>query len=105
MTIERFENVWDAIADSPAEAEHLKLRSELMARLSKHIEKMGWTQKEAAKFFAVTQPRISDLQRGRISVFSIDMLVKMLASAGLQVRMEVISPKRISRSSRSKAVA
>jgi predicted XRE-type DNA-binding protein len=89
MTSERFESVWDAIEDSPAEAENMKLRSALMVALRDHIAETGMTQKEAAKRFGVTQPRISDLMRGRIDLFAIDRLVKMLAMAGLRVEVHV----------------
>ena len=83
-----YENVWDAIEDDPGEREKLKLLSELMSILEDHIRARGWTQKEAAKQLGVTQPRISDLMRGKISVFSIDAVVAMLGAAGvgLEVR-------------------
>lgn len=80
-----FDSVWDAIEDTPAEAENMKIRSQLMMALQAHIEKSGMTQAEAAKMFGVTQPRVSDLMRGKISVFSIDMLVTMLASADMHI--------------------
>lgn len=86
-------NVFRDLGFSRAEAEHLRLRSELMARLSQLIAKRGLTQAAAAKLFGVTQPRISDLVRGMIGLFSIDTLVEMLAHAGL--RVEVRLKKRV----------
>lgn len=86
---ERFENVWDALEDTPAAAENMKLRSSLMIALQDHIAQTGMSQSQAAKVFGVTQPRISDLMRGRIDLFAIDSLVNMLATAGLQVEMNV----------------
>ena len=83
--IQSFDNVWDAIEDTPQQAENMKIRSRLMMVLTAHIEKNKMTQAQAATFFGVTQPRISDLVRGKISVFSIDMLVNMLASADLHI--------------------
>ncbi|MBF7994681.1 helix-turn-helix domain-containing protein [Rahnella laticis] len=83
--IEEFDSVWDAIEDTPERAENMKVRSKLMRVLTAHIENNTMTQAQAAKFFGVTQPRISDLVRGKISVFSIDMLVNMLASAELRI--------------------
>lgn len=83
--IQSFDNVWDAIEDTPQQAENMKIRSRLMMVLTAHIEKNKMTQAQAAQFFGVTQPRISDLMRGKISVFSIDMLVNMLASAELHI--------------------
>jgi predicted XRE-type DNA-binding protein len=86
---ETFESVWDAIEDSPAEAENMKLRSALMTELCDFIKAQGMTQKQAAKKFGVTQPRISDLVRGKIDLFAIDTLVGMAATAGLKVEMHI----------------
>ena len=85
MKEETFDNVWDAIEDDPAVAENLKLRSLLMIELERHIKREKWTQAKAAKLLGVTQPRISDLMRGKIGMFSIDTLVTMLAVAGIGV--------------------
>jgi predicted XRE-type DNA-binding protein len=86
---QRFANVWDAIADSPEEAANLSLRSELMDEIETIIKQSGWTQKEAAKRCGVTQPRINDLLRGRISRFSIDALVNIAAALGRKVRVSL----------------
>jgi predicted XRE-type DNA-binding protein len=85
----RFSNVWDAIEDTPAEVENMKLRSRLMMILKDHIKAQGWTQAEAAKRLKVTQPRISDLMRGKIDLFGLDSLVTMLRAAGLQLEFRV----------------
>lgn len=85
----RFESVWDAIEDTPAQAENMKLRSSLMLALKEQIGTEGLTQEQAAKKFGVTQPRISDLVRGRIEFFGIDTLVNMLACAGLHVELHI----------------
>lgn len=86
---QRFASVWDAIEDTPSEAAHMKARSELMTAIAEQIRKSELTQAEAAKLFGVTQPRVSDLVRGKIDLFSIDMLVQMLASAGMRVEMKL----------------
>ena len=67
------------------EAEHLRIRSTLMIEVRKLIEDRSLTQADAAKLFGVTQPRISNLVRGRIDLFSIDTLIDMLARAGVHV--------------------
>ncbi len=82
-------NVFRDIGFDAQEAENLRLRSELMIQVRKLIERRDLTQAAAAKLFGVTQPRVSDLVRGRIDLFSIDMLVNMLARAGVQVRLVV----------------
>ena len=80
-------NVFRDLGFDAQEAENLRLRSELMIHIRKLIGRRELTQAAAAKLFGVTQPRVSDLVRGRIDLFSIDMLVKMLAQAGVQVRL------------------
>jgi predicted XRE-type DNA-binding protein len=86
---ERFANVWDAIADTPEEAANLRVRSELMDQITAVIEKNRWTQLEAAAHAGVTQPRINDLLRGRISRFSLDALVNIASSLGKRVHVEL----------------
>lgn len=86
---ERFENVWDALEDTPAAAENMKLRSSLMIALQDHIAQTGMSQSQAAKVFGVTQPRISDLMRGKIDLFAIDSLVNMLTAAGLRIELRI----------------
>ena len=82
-------NVFRDLGFPAEEAEHLRLRSLLMIEVRKLIERRGLTQKEAALLFGVTQPRISDLVRGKIELFSIDTLVDMLALAGARVELVV----------------
>ena len=89
MTTERHASVWDALEESPEAAENLKIRAALMRELSAFIERSGLTQAQAARRFGVTQPRISDLTRGKIDLFSIDMLVNMLIAAGLHLDLRV----------------
>lgn len=87
MANERFANIWDAIESDPAEAERMKMISGLMVMLTQHIKAQGWTQKEAAERLGVTQPRISDLMRGKIGLFSINSLVGLLAAAGVKLEI------------------
>ena len=67
----------------------MKVRSALMIALKERIEAEGLSQANAAKLFGVTQPRISDLLRGKITLFSIDTLINMLATAGLHVELQI----------------
>jgi len=89
MSSEQFDSVWDAIEDTPQESENMRLRSRLMMALAERIKTEAWTQKQAAVRLGVTQPRISDLVRGKIDLFSLDSLVNMVAAAGLHVEMSV----------------
>jgi predicted XRE-type DNA-binding protein len=84
-------NVFEDLGFSTDEAEHLRIRAQLMVDIRKLIQTRGLTQKQAAELFGVTQPRISDLVRGRIELFSIDKLVSMLSRAGAQVHLRVAS--------------
>lgn len=90
MTNKRFSSVWDAIEDTPAQAENMKLRSDLMIALKDYIAREGLSQARAARVFGVTQPRVSDLVRGRIDLFGLDSLVNMAAAAGLHIEMRVL---------------
>lgn len=90
MSTETFASVWDAIEDTPAEAENMKLRSGLMQALKTHLARTGLSQAQAAKLLGVTQPRVSDLMRGKINLFGLDALVNMAAAAGLHVEMRVL---------------
>jgi predicted XRE-type DNA-binding protein len=77
------DSVFYDIADTPDEAANLTARGLLMVAIEQRIKEEGWTQAEAAARLHVTQPRISDLMNGKISKFSLDALVNMLAPVGL----------------------
>ncbi|WP_321858402.1 helix-turn-helix domain-containing protein [Burkholderia cenocepacia] len=89
MTNERHASVWDALESEPAEAANMKLRSELMIALKQRIARLELSQAEAAKQLGVTQPRVSDLLRGKINLFGLDALVNMAAAVGLRVDLQV----------------
>ncbi len=82
-------NVFRDLGFSPKEAESLRLRAELMVELGRLIKERKLTQSAAARLFGVTQPRVSDLMRGKIDLFSIDTLVSMLARAGMRVEIRL----------------
>ncbi len=89
MNKQRFASVWDAIEDTPEEAENMKLRSVLLTALKKHLARTDMSQAQAAKLLGVTQPRVSDLMRGKIELFGLDALVNMATAAGLHIEMRV----------------
>jgi predicted XRE-type DNA-binding protein len=80
-------NVFSDLGFSPDEAEHLKVRSELMVSLQKVINARRLKQAEVAELLGVTQPRVSALMRGRIDLFSIDTLITMLARLGVRATL------------------
>ena len=90
---ERFASVWDAIEDTPQEAASMRARSKLMIDIAELIRLKGLTQAEAAELFGVTQPRISDLIRGKINLFSVDTLINMAATAGMMPTVTLTMPK------------
>lgn len=89
--IESYTSVWDAIADTPEQAANLRARAELMQKIAAIVKENGWTQVEAADRCGVTQPRINDLLRGRVSRFSLDALVNIATAIGRQVHIEIES--------------
>lgn len=88
-------NVFRDLGFSAEEATNLKIRSDLMIRLSKVIEARGLTQTQAARLFGVSQPRVSDLVRGKIDRFSIDTLIAMLGHAGLAVHVVIGRARKV----------
>jgi predicted XRE-type DNA-binding protein len=87
--IKTYDSVWDAIADTPIEAANMRAKAELMRHIVSFIKKQKWTQSNAAAQCGVTQPRINDLLRGRISNFSLDALVNIATSLGLRIHIDV----------------
>lgn len=86
-------NVFRDLGFSPEEAQHLLIRADLLIQLQKTIASRGLTQVKAAKILRVTQPRVSDVLRGRIDLFSTDSLIDMLGHLGVEVRL-VLKPAR-----------
>lgn len=87
--IETYASVWDAIADTPEQAANLRARAELMQQIAAIVKESGWTQAEAATRCGVTQPRMNDLLRGRVSRFSLDALVNIATAIGRRVHVEL----------------
>ncbi len=87
-------NVFRDLGFSADEAEHLLIRADLLIQLQKAIAARGLTQAKAAKILRVTQPRVSDVLRGRLDLFSTDSLIDMLARLGVHVRFVLRSSRR-----------
>jgi predicted XRE-type DNA-binding protein len=95
MKSQKFASIWDAIEDTPQAAASMKARSAVLMELAKVIQERGMTQAAAAELFGVTQPRISDLMRGKINLFSLDMLMNMAATAGMSPVVKLSKPKAL----------
>jgi predicted XRE-type DNA-binding protein len=89
MEVQVFESVWDALEETPAKAANLRLRADLMIALRAKVAEWDTTQVAAAQRLRITQPRLSDLLRGRIDRFSLDTLVNLAAQAGLVIRLDI----------------
>lgn len=87
-------NVFADLGFPAEEAEHLRIRADLMIALSRVIQDRGLTQVKAAELFGVSQPRVSDLVRGKVDRFSIDTLIEMLGHAGVRVKFTA-KPARV----------
>ncbi len=86
-------NVFRDVGFGPDEAQHLLVRSELMLKVEKLLKEKRLTQAAAARIMGVTQPRVSDLLRGKMGLFSTDSLIDMLAKRGVTVRVAFASSK------------
>ncbi|WP_322051059.1 helix-turn-helix domain-containing protein [Paraburkholderia bannensis] len=89
MKTQTFDNVWDALEDTPEVAQNMTLRYDLMIALEEHIKRNKLTQAQAAALFGVTQPRVSDLVRGKIELFSLDVLINMAVAAGMKIELRI----------------
>jgi predicted XRE-type DNA-binding protein len=87
-------NVFRDVGFPDDEAEHLRVRADLLIQIQQALKVRGLTQAEAPKIFGVTQPRVSDLVRGRIDLFSVDSLIDILARLRVRVELVVTSPKK-----------
>lgn len=85
----KFSSVWDALEDDPVRVRNLKLRSELMIRITSEISALKLTQTQAAELLHLTQPRVSALLRGKIEEFRLDSLVDIAHRLGLSVELLV----------------
>lgn len=84
-----FDNVWDALEDTAAEAANMTLRSDLLIAIQQEVRAWGVTQAQAAARLDITQPRLNDLLKGKIANFSLDALIKLANAAGLTVKLEI----------------
>ena len=89
MERQSFDNVWDALADTPAEAASMTMRSDLLIAVDQRVRAWNITQAEAARRLGITQPRLNDLLRGKIANFSLDTLINLATQAGLSVRIDI----------------
>jgi len=85
MNVNRYEDAFDALIDDETVTQNLKIRSDLMIQIEKELVARNLTQKAAAELLEISQPRVSDLVKGKIDKFSIDMLVNILSTFGKDI--------------------
>jgi predicted XRE-type DNA-binding protein len=90
-----YDNIFDAMADTSAEAADLQFRADLMLTLRKLLEEKKLRQAEIAKALDVSQPRVSELMRGKIDLFSADKLIGFLARLDVRLRPSVDARGRV----------
>ena len=83
-----YASVWDALADTPEQAANLRARAELMQQIAAIVKESKWTQVEAAAQGGITQPRMNELLRGKVSRFSLDALVNVATAIGRRVHLD-----------------
>jgi predicted XRE-type DNA-binding protein len=91
MEVQIFDDVFDALAETPAEAANMKARAELLSLLVDRVESWGLPQEAAAARLGITRPRLNDLMRGKLGKFSLDALVNLATAAGLVLEIRVAS--------------
>jgi predicted XRE-type DNA-binding protein len=91
MTIEVqiFDDVFDAIADTPAEAANMKARADLLSAIKAQVQSWNLTQANAAAQLGITRPRLNDLLQGKLGKFSLDALVNLTTAAGLTLEIHL----------------
>ena len=89
MDSQTFENVFDALADTPAQAVNMKVRAELLSALRARVASWELSQEAAALRLGVTRPRLNDLMRGKLGKFSLDALVNLTTAAGLSLQIRI----------------
>ena len=87
--MKRYSNVWDAIENTPQEASAMRARAGLMIALQERLKALKLGQAKSAALLGVTQPRVSDLMRGRIDLFSVESLIDMLSRSGIKVEVKL----------------
>jgi len=89
MKIDTFENVFDALSETPAEAANMKARSELLSAVKGRVRSWDVSQEAAAARLGITRPRLNDLLRGKMAKFSLDALVNLAVASGLSLEIRI----------------
>ncbi|UTW01188.1 XRE family transcriptional regulator [Marinomonas rhizomae] len=82
----QYTNIFDAITDDPAESADLEFRADMMLVLKNYFQSKNWTQSDIMAKLEISQPRVSELSRGKVDKFSSDKLIGFLAKIGYTIK-------------------
>jgi predicted XRE-type DNA-binding protein len=94
MEQDSFANVWEALSETPEEAQSMTARSDLMTAIRNRVKRWNVTQAVAANRLDITQPRLNDLLQGKIAKFNLEALMTIASRAELVVEVTVREGKR-----------
>lgn len=93
MTMETFDGVFDALADTPAESANMTARADVLLAIRERVKVWTITQEDAAARLGLTRPRLDDLMRGKLDKVSLDALVNIATAAGFKLHIEIEDAK------------
>ena len=88
-TVKSGDTAFSVFGFDAEQSENLRLRTELMIEIEAILKARKMTQVEAAALFGVSQPRVSNLLKGRIDKFTVDTLVNWLSKLDRHVGLVV----------------
>jgi predicted XRE-type DNA-binding protein len=91
--MKEYKNAFELLTSDPHALGIWTIRHEMMNAIVDNIKARGWTQKAAAKYLGVSQPRLSNLQNGKISKFSVMMLINILSKLDFTFEIKFAPPK------------
>ena len=93
MSVETFDSVFDALADTQAESANMTARADLLLAMRERVKVWNITQEDAAARLGLTRPRLNDLLRGKLDKFSLDALVNIASAAGFKLHITLEETK------------
>lgn len=82
-------NVFEQLGFSSSESRVLTIKADLLGEIRKAIQAHGYTQKQVAELWDQSQPRVSEIMRGRLEAVTIDKLITYVERLGLGVTVQV----------------
>jgi len=81
-------NLFEQMGFDSHESRILEMKTQAYRQIKKIVEKQGYTQKYLAEKFDVTQPRVSELLHGKLSLFSLEKLLGFVELLGYRTDMQ-----------------